>query len=116
MVQKLGLRVPDDDDNPLVDGAVTFASFLMFGGLPLFPYIAWHLLDFGASDWQLSVCLGMTAVTLFALGALQAWVTRGSWWAQGGLMTINGGLAAGASYLVGWGMQSLVGAGSLCPT
>jgi hypothetical protein len=32
---------------------------------------------------------------------------------QGVLMVLNGGLAAGASYLVGWGLQKAVGSG-LC--
>ena len=31
MIQELGLTVPDDGDNPLKDGAVTFASFMFFG-------------------------------------------------------------------------------------
>ena len=44
---------------------------------------------------------------------LQAKIIRQSWLKQGALMVINGGLAAGASYLVGWGLQQAVGRG-LC--
>ena len=45
--------------------------------------------------------------------ATQARIVRQNWFKLGSLMTINGGLAAAASYLVGWGLQQAVG-GTIC--
>jgi hypothetical protein len=44
-----------------------------------------------------------------ARSALQAVIVKGSLLKQGVLMVVNGGLAAGASYLVGWGLAQAVG-------
>jgi VIT1/CCC1 family predicted Fe2+/Mn2+ transporter len=41
--------------------------------------------------------------------ATQAAIVRGSKLKLGALMVVNGGLAAGASYLVGWGLTQAVG-------
>jgi len=57
------------------------------------------------------VACAMTAVTLFALGWTQATITGQRRLRTGTLMTINGGLAAAAAYLVGWGLEHAVGTG-----
>ena len=47
-------------------------------------------------------------ICLFGLGATQAWILKQSFLKQGVLMVVNGGLAASAAYLVGWGLQKSV--------
>ena len=69
-------------------------------------FFALSITDF---DITFPVCIGITLLCLFSLGALQAWITRQSMLWHGGLMTLNGGLAAGASYLVSWGLLTAVG-------
>ena len=58
-----------------------------------------------------AVACAMTACTLFLLGWTQAAITGPHRFKTGGLMTINGGLAAAAAYLVGWGLEHVVGTG-----
>ena len=58
-----------------------------------------------------AVACAMTAVTLFFLGFTQAHITGQHRLKTGTLMTINGGLAAAAAYLVGWGLEHVVGTG-----
>ena len=43
MAEELELQVPDEDDNPWVDGAYTFGSFVFFGTIPLLGYIIFAL-------------------------------------------------------------------------
>ena len=45
MHEELGLQVPDPDDNPWKDGAVTFTSFVFFGFFPLLGYCAFANAD-----------------------------------------------------------------------
>ena len=59
------------------------------------------------------ICIGVTVLCLFMLGALQARIIRQSWIKQGLLMSLNGSLAAGASYAVGYGLEAALG-GSKC--
>jgi VIT1/CCC1 family predicted Fe2+/Mn2+ transporter len=66
MVEELGLLY--DDSNPIFNGLVTFGSFVVFGIVPICPYI------YGAiakapnhmNLWLTSII--MTVVTLFFLG------------------------------------------------
>jgi hypothetical protein len=44
---------------------------------------------------------------------LQSAIVRSNWLKQGALTICNGGLAAAASYLVGWGLEQAVG-NSVC--
>ena len=91
------------------DGAVTFASFMFFGSLPLWPYCIFLAAKWNNPNAQFGICIAMTFVCLFLLGAMQASIIRQNIFKQGILMMFNGGLAAGASYLVGWGLERAVG-------
>jgi hypothetical protein len=52
-------------------------------------------------------------VTLLC-SALQAFIIKQSILKQGVLMMVNGGLAAAAAYLVGWGLQKALGTSDEC--
>lgn len=84
-----------DEPFPLRHGAVTFVSFVVAGAVPLLSY----LFDFGASEFSRSIL--MTMLTLFAVGASRALVTREHWVAAGTEVLLVGAVAAGVAYGVG---------------
>jgi VIT1/CCC1 family predicted Fe2+/Mn2+ transporter len=59
------------DDNAFMQGVITLVSFLIFGTIPLLPYL---VLTTEADMWMTS--LTMTAVALFLLGITRWYVTR----------------------------------------
>ena len=52
----------------LAAAGVTFASFMFFGSLPLWPYIVFLLVGWDADVAQFGICIGITAMCLFFLG------------------------------------------------
>lgn len=107
MVMELGMMAPEDDDNPWAKGAVTFSAFVAFGSVPLLSYIIFNAA--GAGDSLLfGMCFLFTGLAIFALGALKGKFSQSNIWVAGSLMLMNGGLAAAASYLIGWGLEQIV--------
>lgn len=115
-VQELEIMAPSGDENPAIDGLVTFASFLVFGFVPLFAYIILYTVDV-SSGVEFAVSCIFTVVTLFALGFVGAHLSGGT---QAGklrnaLKTLaNGVIAAGSAYLVGWALGEAFGISSQC--
>eukprot|EP01059_Diplonema_ambulator_P000096 TRINITY_DN1007_c0_g2_i1.p1 TRINITY_DN1007_c0_g2~~TRINITY_DN1007_c0_g2_i1.p1 ORF type:complete len:310 (+),score=113.35 TRINITY_DN1007_c0_g2_i1:52-930(+) len=104
MVEELGLSIDLDDEwGPLKSGAVMFASFIIFGMVPLFVYLPQK--D-GTTVFAIACCA--TGVTLFILGAVRGYLTAQHWAKCGLFMLMNGSLAAGISYFVGWIVNSIV--------
>ena len=114
VTHELGLSIPDEDDNPIKDGGVTFLSFMFWGSIPLWAYVIFYGANYHNSDGQFGICIAITLLCLFGLGAMQAHILKQNRVRQGILMTLNGGLAAGSAYLIGWGLQHAVGDGSNC--
>jgi DNA damage-binding protein 1 len=48
MVMELGMKAPDEGDNPWMNGAITFTSFVGFGSVPLISYLIFNAA--GAND------------------------------------------------------------------
>jgi hypothetical protein len=71
MIQELGMEVPDPDDSPAKAGLAMFIAFLIFGGLPLYPYIIFALTKWSNQFGQFAICCVMTVIALFALGVMQ---------------------------------------------
>eukprot|EP00615_Pteridomonas_danica_P001058 CAMPEP_0114359166 /NCGR_PEP_ID=MMETSP0101-20121206/22811_1 /TAXON_ID=38822 ORGANISM="Pteridomonas danica, Strain PT" /NCGR_SAMPLE_ID=MMETSP0101 /ASSEMBLY_ACC=CAM_ASM_000211 /LENGTH=301 /DNA_ID=CAMNT_0001502569 /DNA_START=38 /DNA_END=943 /DNA_ORIENTATION=+ len=107
MIVELGLQTPDDDANPWAKGAVTFGAFVLFGSVPLLSYI---IANAAGADGGLlfGLCIMFTAMAIFLLGAVKGKFAQSNMIEAGTLMTLNGGLAALASYLIGWGLGELV--------
>lgn len=111
MQVELGLMPPDDDDNPWYKGGVTFVAFLLFGAVPLASYSAFAAVD-GITDTELfGVCIAFTALAIFCLGAVKGKFAQSNMVVSGLLMTVNGGLAASASFLIGWLLEGVVDMG-----
>jgi DNA damage-binding protein 1 len=77
MIQELGMEVPDPDDSPAKAGLAMFIAFILFGGLPLYPYVFFALIDWHNNVAQFILCCISTVASLFLLGVLQ--VSR-RWW------------------------------------
>eukprot|EP01060_Flectonema_neradi_P036793 TRINITY_DN7198_c2_g1_i1.p1 TRINITY_DN7198_c2_g1~~TRINITY_DN7198_c2_g1_i1.p1 ORF type:complete len:295 (+),score=63.96 TRINITY_DN7198_c2_g1_i1:66-950(+) len=98
MVEELGIQVDEDDQwGPLKSALYMFFSFIIFGMVPLFVYLPQK--D-GTTIFAIACCA--TAVTLFILGCVRGRLTRQHWLKCGLFMVLNGTIAAGISYLVGY--------------
>ncbi len=103
MVEELGLF--EDDASPIGNAAATFLSFVIFGFVPLMSYVATEWMGMGWNEFPLAC--GLTALTLFALGAFKVRFTNRSWVTSGLEMTIVGGIAAMAAFGIGHGLSGL---------
>jgi vacuolar iron transporter family protein len=90
--QELGIVV-DELPSPWVAAVSSFVCFSVGALLPLLPYLL-------GSD-ELWLALGVGGLGLFGAGVLVSRFTRRSWWGNGLRQLVLGGLAAGATYLVG---------------
>ena len=108
MVEELGLMPPDDSDSPAKNGVVTFLAFVVFGFIPLTPYVLNGATGASFTANFVAACL-LTALTMLALGASKAKFTNQSMTKSAFLMLFNGGLAAVAAYLVSWGIAEALG-------
>eukprot|EP00054_Salpingoeca_dolichothecata_P004781 m.31849 g.31849 ORF g.31849 m.31849 type:complete len:409 (-) comp14853_c0_seq2:123-1349(-) len=108
MVQELGLMPPETEGSALKKGGVMFLAFVIFGLVPLLSYVALGSIDWGDSfdPLFLIACL-LTAVALFVLGAIKSKFSTQSWYVSGSWVLMNGVLAAGIAYLVGFVLQVL---------
>jgi len=109
------LGIPKSEENapaPYKSGLVTMLSFILFGSIPLLPYLISLIPMFRMSDdVQLYSAITATVLTLFILGCVKAQVAAGtgSWWYNGLLMALNGSFAAVIGFIVGYAMGKLVG-------
>eukprot|EP01063_Lacrimia_lanifica_P019506 TRINITY_DN2684_c0_g2_i2.p1 TRINITY_DN2684_c0_g2~~TRINITY_DN2684_c0_g2_i2.p1 ORF type:complete len:327 (+),score=173.33 TRINITY_DN2684_c0_g2_i2:66-1046(+) len=109
MVEELGYPAEEDDEwVPVKSAVVMFVSFITFGMVPLFCYLPQ---EDGTAVFAIACCA--TAATLFVLGAVRGYLTGQHWLKCGLFMLLNGTIAAGLSYLVGWAVSEIVdGSGS----
>ena len=105
MVEELHLLPPDEDDSPWRGGLITCLSFMLFGLVPLIPFLLPNLPYINwSSDLQMQLSIALTILTLFGLGALKAKLVAvggETWWQAGFTMSGLGSAAAFVSYLVG---------------
>ena len=104
---EMGLMAPDPDDSPWAKGGVTFIAFVIFGSVPLLSYICANAAG-AEGDLLFGMCILFTLLTIFALGAVSGKFSQADIFKSGALMMVNGGLAAMASYLIGWGLEAVV--------
>jgi VIT1/CCC1 family predicted Fe2+/Mn2+ transporter len=101
--------VQADDSNwiePIKEGIITFCSFIVFGAVPLISFIfAPSKQKSTKPDVFFYVSIGLTAVSLFMLGALKNLLVKKSTLKGGLIMLIQGGIATGMAYLAGWGLE-----------
>ena len=66
MAEELELQVPDEDENPWIDGGVTFLSFVFFGTIPLLGYLCFYAAGYTPQALFIIACV-ITALALFGL-------------------------------------------------
>ena len=71
MIDELGMM--EDERNPLVNGLVTFISFLFAGAVPLLVYLLSLIVPIPAAS-AFTVSLIMSGFALFGLGLPRAWL------------------------------------------
>jgi VIT1/CCC1 family predicted Fe2+/Mn2+ transporter len=104
MVEELG--IVEDSSSPLKNALVTFASFSLFGFIPLAAFVVSRIFTLPSSmNFPLATLL--TGATLFSLGALKTRFTTQNWCVGGLEMLVVGGLASGAAYVIGLALGSL---------
>ncbi|TFJ87171.1 hypothetical protein NSK_001503 [Nannochloropsis salina CCMP1776] len=112
MVEELGLQVPDPNDDIVKEGVVMFLSFAGFGAMPLLGYALIPLCfpSLGPSH-LFNIACGVTALTLFLMGAVKSKFSTRGWLHSGLEMLVLGGICAVMAYEIGHLVSSLVGAG-----
>jgi VIT1/CCC1 family predicted Fe2+/Mn2+ transporter len=96
LTYEFGMNNPDDE-NPAANGLVTFCSFLVFGVIPLMPYL---LREADTASFYLSV--GATGLALLALGVLR-WSATEERPTRCILETLSVGTACAlVAFFVGW--------------
>jgi VIT1/CCC1 family predicted Fe2+/Mn2+ transporter len=93
--EELGLN-PEDLVSPAGAMFASFFSFALGALIPLFPFLL------GASSWNLSISIIMTAASLFCIGALLSLYTNRNPLLLGLRMLLVGALAGTLTYLIGW--------------
>ena len=81
---------------------------MIWGSIPLWAYVIFYGAKYENVAGQFGICIAVTILCLVGLGAQQAAILKQNMLRQGALMALNGGIAAAASFLVGWGLQSAV--------
>jgi vacuolar iron transporter family protein len=95
---------PQMYDKPFLHGAMTFIAFVIFGIIPLLPY----LFDV-APDQRFKVAIYSTSLALIVLGLTRSYVTRERLF-RGPLEVLSvGALGAIVAYIVGYSLKELVG-------
>ena len=111
MLLELGLQTPDPDENPAKNGLVTFGSFVLFGSVPMWVYVITWGAKYEYQAGVFGIACAFTALTMFALGATQAKITKQNVLKTGLTTMANGSIAAAAAYLIGWGLEHAIGKG-----
>ena len=95
MTYEIGMADPRDD-NPAMNGAATFLSFLLFGAIPLLPYF---VLSPTTQTFHLSVAA--TGLAMITLGLLRWRVTGETVWRSVGETVLIGVTCASVAFGVG---------------
>lgn len=98
--------IPRDVRSPLGDGIVTFISFLIFGFVPLIPFVFYT--SSSASDSFLISSFG-TAGAFFIMGSLRRLIIDKNFFALGLETLLVGSLASAISYGIGYLISIVVG-------
>lgn len=92
--EELGLN-PDELGSPWVAATSSFLAFLAGGAVPLLPYL------FGFGENALQATIALTAVALFAVGAILSLFSGRNAWLGGLRMLLIGAAAGSLTYMIG---------------
>ncbi|MCO5546956.1 hypothetical protein L7F22_000395 [Adiantum nelumboides] len=108
MTMEQGLVTPDPSESLWKNGCVTFLSFLCFGCTPLLAYV---ILNPFTSNSQIKFAAAtvVTVIALVTLGLAKAKISGQKYLSSVLMVLLNGGIAAGVAYLVGWLLTDVLG-------
>lgn len=113
MVEELGILLDlDDPHGPKKQGAVMFASFLLFGAVPLLAYLPGKG---QGTDFVFVVSCFLTMVSLIFLGSVKGYLVGIGMARSAGLMLINGLISGMVSFASGFVIESILGANVKTP-
>eukprot|EP00486_Rosalina_sp_Unknown_P005667 CAMPEP_0201569504 /NCGR_PEP_ID=MMETSP0190_2-20130828/11214_1 /ASSEMBLY_ACC=CAM_ASM_000263 /TAXON_ID=37353 /ORGANISM="Rosalina sp." /LENGTH=324 /DNA_ID=CAMNT_0047991879 /DNA_START=98 /DNA_END=1072 /DNA_ORIENTATION=- len=111
MMQELELNPGQIEDNPKKNGCITFTSFLFFGTIPLLSYLIFYGSDIDKHwDWTFTIAIILTCSTMFGMGAVKGYYNNANFIKSGLFVMLNGSLAAGSAYFIGWGLAEALDA------
>ena len=101
MAEELGII--EGDESPIKNALVTFFSFVIFGMIPVIPYIIGHATHIAEEDTMklFIASVVLTGVLLFLMGVIKTGVTGGNVIKAGLETLLVGAIAAGTAYGVG---------------
>ena len=104
MYQELELNIKQIENNPIKNGFITFASFIIFGFIPLISYIFIPTLH-SKYNYNLIIAIILTSFTLFAIGSIKGYYCKINIFKSGLLLMLNGGITAVAAYFIALKMR-----------
>lgn len=103
---ELDLMIPENE-SPMLNGFITFLSFIIFGSVPIIFYVIVYTLNYNYYNVIFGINCAVTALTIFILGICQALITKQSILYSGFIMTLNGVIASASAYFIGYGIEEL---------
>ncbi len=104
MIEEHGLA-ETASDKPVMHGFATFVAFILFGAIPLLPYIL------PTANGSFAIAASSSAVSMLFLGILRSYVTRERL-LRGALEVVGVGIITAAiAYGVGLALKGMVGTG-----
>jgi len=103
MIEELGL-MPEEAGKSAWKGAlITFAAFIVLGGIPALAYLFSGTYTRAAKfDGVFAAAIILFSITLFILGAWRGRITGKKWYITGFTMLLNGGLTSVLAFVFGY--------------
>ena len=106
MIEELGLF--DTHEIPWKNGLITFISFIIFGFIPLIPYVVDARIHSTTNLSIFGISIGLTVGALFLLGALKSILVGKNFAIAGCETLLMGAISAGTAYLIGLAFEPLM--------
>lgn len=103
MLEEHGL-ISEEDGKPWLHGLMTFLAFILFGSIPIAPYL-FNL----QPESQFPVTIVSTGIALLFVGFLRSWVTRERLIKGPIEILVVGSVCAAVAYAVGVGLKGFAG-------
>ncbi len=101
---ELGLEV--SNQNPKINGLITFFSFILFGSFPVISYIICYSIHYEDYYTIYLINCFVSMITMFSLGIFQATITKQPMLKGGLAILIYGIFACSIAYFLGYKIQS----------
>jgi VIT1/CCC1 family predicted Fe2+/Mn2+ transporter len=106
MVDELELPANTEIDcEPQKQGLIVFVSFIIFGLMPLLPYLGGHGKGW---DYIFGISIALACVSMFALGVIKGYLTAQNMLLAGVVMLVQGAAGGGISYGIGVAVEKIV--------